>query len=111
MTPLTQTKLLIVGAFAAALIGGLWYVRHLGVIAEREKQQAAIIEGFQKDVAKANAVAVELEAKLAEARAAQEKLTKELNDETNRNPVYRSCRVPADGVRLLRRAIQGTTAR
>jgi septal ring factor EnvC (AmiA/AmiB activator) len=108
--PLVRYAILAL-ALSLAAVGVYRYIRHQGVIAEREKQFKAQVEAYQNDVAKANEVAQKLEAQLEQLRLEKEKLTKDLRDETNRDPVYRSCRVPADGLRLLRRAVQSPATR
>ncbi len=89
-----------------ALLAAFAYVRHTGVVAAREKQFKADVEAYQKQAAKADSIARALEVELAKQRDAMDKLKEELQNETAK-PIYRDCRVPADGVRLLRKATSG----
>lgn len=104
------------GVLALAVVaGGYWLIRHQGVLAAEREQQAreiaayrAQMAAYQATVEHANQVARDLEARLAQASAEQQKLNGRLKDELAKNAVYRECRVPADGVRLLRDARAGS---
>ena len=97
------------------VIGGFFYIRHLGVAAEEQRQKIAGLEEKMKEAnATIAAAGVQLnrydelsrglEGQLAEARQKQQELNGKLKNEIAKQPVYRDCRVPADGVRLLRDA-------
>lgn len=101
-------KLWLLGAVGVVALTTItyMYVREQGAAAQREKQYKAQIEAFVKDVAKADEVTRNLEAQLTAMRTDNANLKKELEDETNRNPVYTNpaCNVPADGLRLYNAA-------
>ena len=103
----------VLAALAALVgVGGVyWYIHHQGVLAEQQRQREAEIRAYLAAVQHSSTVATELEAKLADLRKTNAKLQEELQHETNRDPVYRECRLPIDGVRILQRAFAGTTAR
>lgn len=108
MLTISRTATLYILAILVAIvnvIGVYIYIRHQGVLAERQRQQELMLDEANKTIAKYNAEAKALEAQLAEMRDANDKLAKELEDETHKNPVYTTCRVPADGVRLLQQAV------
>jgi len=97
---------------ASAVVWGLFaWSKHQGAEHEREKQRAAQLESFRRDALRANSLALDLEQQLAKMRAANDQLTEELKDETNRDPVYRECVVPADGLRLYNASRQGAPSR
>lgn len=79
--------------------------------AECQAEFAAQVQAA-KDAATtaANKRALELEAQLAQYRAQNQELNESLNHELAKEPVYRECRVPADGVRILNRALAGGAA-
>ena len=102
---------LISGVLALTAVSGVYlYVRQQGVNAEREKQYKLQIENYKKSVEKANAVATVLESNLAAVEATNRQLNKRLNNELSKDPVYRECVVPADGLRLLNEAIANTAS-
>lgn len=105
LSPTAQIRFVIAGLSIAALFGFLWYVRHQGVVAERERQRAAEMQAYVEAAAKANAVARKLETELAALDVANKQLAKDLERETNRDPIYRTCVVPKQGVGLLQQAI------
>jgi septal ring factor EnvC (AmiA/AmiB activator) len=108
-----KTHLILAVGLAALATLGFLYVREQGAASEREKQFKARVEAFELEVKKSNEVARNLEAQLTAMRAGNEQLKKELDDESNRNPVYTTsaCNTPVDGLRLYNAARQGASAR
>lgn len=92
-------------------MAGFLYIKHLGVVAEREKTFKASVEAYKSEVEKSARIAAELEAELVKQRDMVNKLREELQDEVKVNPTYRNCIVPANGMRLLKQAVIGPTTR
>jgi len=108
---LLRPYLLQIGAVALAValvIGGYWYIRHQGAVAERKEQELAALKDSLAIVlaqsAKNDAIAKDLEKRLADSAVKQHELNGRLKNEIAKNTVYRQCRVPDDGVHLLRDA-------
>lgn len=109
---------IIAGIMAVAALAGVYaYIRHQGVVAEQQKQAAREIaayreqvESYKAGVEQANKMAKTLEAQLAEAAIKQQQLNERLRHELANNGIYRQCRVPSDGVRILRDARAGRAA-
>ena len=97
-------------AVILTVLAAFFYVFHLGVTRQKEKQFRLEMKAYQEQAEKAARVAENLESELKKQRQKMEKLQEELNDETTK-PVYSQCRVPSDGVRLLQKAIAGSSAR
>lgn len=101
-------------AGAAMVVGGsltfLYYQVKGEGKAECQAEYAAQVQAA-KDAATtaANKRALKLEAQLAQSRAHNQELNESLNDELAKHTVYRECRVPADGVRIINRALAGST--
>lgn len=102
--------LLGVGLALAGAGGLYWYIRHQGVLAEREAVFRAQVAEYQAAVAKAQAISVDLETKLHHSRAEVTKLNGRLRHELGKDPVYRECVLPDDGVQLLDSAIATSNA-
>ena len=92
----------IMAIIASLGVSGVYlYVRQQGVMAEREAYFRREAKQFQLDVAKANEVSAALEEKLASSQAEARKINERLNNELNKEPIYRECIVPDSGVQLL----------
>ena len=97
-------------AVLVAVLAAFFYMFHLGVTRQKEKQFRLEAQAYQQQVEKAARVAENLEEELQKQRQKMQKLQEELNNETTK-PVYSQCRVPSDGVRLLQKAIAGSSSR
>lgn len=99
-------------AMALGAAGGVyWYIRHQGVLAAEQAQREREVANYKAAAEHANQVALQLETKLAQAQAQAQEINERLNDELQKHPVYRECKLPADGVQLLNRALAGPGAR
>lgn len=97
-------------ALVIAAVAAFAWIRHNGAVSEREKQLRFSVAEYQRKTNEAQAIAKALEAQLELLRQDYEATKKELADEINK-PVYRDCRVPANGLRILRKAVEGKPAR
>lgn len=103
---------IVVGAAViAVVVGGVLYIRHQGVQAEREAAFKREVDVYKEQVAKATQIAAGLEQTLQTQRAEAQQLKERLNDETSTNVVYRNCVLPVGGVQLLNQALTGKPAR
>lgn len=107
MLGITKSDVIVaLGALALGVVCFLWASEH-GAVAEREKHYMAQIETYQKDVVAADKVARDLESKLAALSVARAQLEEALQNELARDPVYRDCVIPKNGIKLLNQAIRG----
>jgi septal ring factor EnvC (AmiA/AmiB activator) len=104
---ITLNKLYLFLALCLVVVGCVWYFEHRGAEKEREKQRAAEIAAFQLSVEKSAKIAQDLEAQLTTMREANLQLSNKLNEERQRNPIYKACVVPATGIELLKQAAEG----
>lgn len=114
MLALVRPYLLHIALGVAALgivVGGYYFIRHQGVVAAEREQREREMAAYKAAAERAQAIAKELEDNLARAKAEANQLNERLTDELQKSPVYRDCRVPADGVQLLQRALAGPAAR
>lgn len=86
--------------------GAFFYGQHTGTTAERAKQ-ADISEAMRRTEEAAQRGAAEVIAKIKPQNVT---IRQELEREIQTNTVYRDCRVPADGVRIVNEAITGRPA-
>lgn len=99
----------VLAAFLCGLTGG-GYLMHVWQEYQAGKALKNQVEERLKKESQYQEKAMALETELERQRAANRSITQRLNHELQSNPVYRSCVVPADGVRLLREAITGPEA-
>lgn len=93
------TAALAVGTVA----GAFFYGQHTGVTTEKARQ-ADVEQAITKTREAAQQAAAEAIAKIKPQNIT---IRQELEREIQTNTVYRDCRVPADGVRIINEAITG----
>lgn len=100
-------KAAIISAIAVGTVAGaFFYGQHTGATAERAKQAdvAQAIEATRKAAEQGAAEAI------AQIKPRNVTIKQELQREIQTNTVYRDCRVPAVGVRIINEAITGKPA-
>lgn len=97
----------------AILLVWLWIasIRKDAVQEERANQLTLKLKEFQQSALATQQVAEALENTLANQKNINAELNERLEDEINKKPIYRSCVLPADGLRLYNAAIRGPAAR
>lgn len=104
--------MLLAGAAAVALIGGTYFLgRSDGAAACDARHAEAAQADFMKRTEEGNLLSAGLEEDLTISRNFYIDLREKVTHEINRNPVYRKCIVPADGVWLVNSAFKGAPAR
>ena len=107
LIPYWRIILLALAVLTAAYTG--WHARGVVEQAKMAEELQAMAEKRRKQEEDANRVAAELEGKLAALNEKARQLNRRIARETTK-PEY-SCPVPADGVRLLREAVDAANSR
>lgn len=102
--------MILYGVAAIAIVGVLFWIRHVGVEAGRAEVQAkwdrAVREQRAKEEKQAAAAATKLEVANAKARVVTRTVTVEVEKVVER-PIYRNVCLDADGLRIAQCAIRG----
>jgi len=113
MPLLTRIALAVWPYVLGLLVAGgvVLYLEHRGAEKERQRQLEAQIVELNNKLAKKDKISAETERELTEALELERKRNERLNDETRQNPVYRSCVLPDNGLRLYNEARIGKPSR
>jgi len=101
---------IILGVIAAA-IGVFMAIKHMGEVEAEARIALADKRALELKWEESFKISSGLEKQLAAERDTNLKLKETLDDEIAKNGVYRTCVVPAVGVRLYNEALIGATAR
>lgn len=81
-----------------------WVVYHNGAMSERNAQYVKSLEDYKASVVDAQKANDKLTKVLATARQENQLINEELQHEISKNQLYHTCVLPANGLRIIKRA-------